>query len=119
MAYVARKLVTRAFNLSGVVSKELQTLEGDQAAEGLELLNDLLAENSTDTRLIPYFKKTEFDVEVGGEKCLWKLGCKAPYSHADCGACRAPRSIPACGRVACRSRPRLTHVFAHAALSRA
>jgi hypothetical protein len=70
MAYAARKLVTRAFNLSGVISRELQTLEGDQAAEGLELLNDLLAENSTDTRLIPYFKKTEFNVVVGQEEYL-------------------------------------------------
>ena len=32
-----------------------------------------------------YYDRGEFDLTVGGEKCLWKLGCKGPYSHADCG----------------------------------
>ncbi len=32
-----------------------------------------------------YYDRGEFDEQVGGEKCLWKLGCKAPYAHADCG----------------------------------
>jgi NiFe hydrogenase small subunit HydA len=31
-----------------------------------------------------YYDRGEFDTTVGGEKCLWKLGCKGPYSHADC-----------------------------------
>lgn len=31
-----------------------------------------------------YYDKGEFDTVVSGEKCLWKLGCKAPYTHADC-----------------------------------
>ncbi len=32
-----------------------------------------------------YYDNGEFDLTVGGEKCLWKLGCKGPYSNADCG----------------------------------
>jgi len=31
-----------------------------------------------------FYDKGEFDTVVSGEKCLWKLGCKAPYTHADC-----------------------------------
>ncbi|AKB79634.1 Methanophenazine hydrogenase small subunit precursor [Methanosarcina horonobensis HB-1 = JCM 15518] len=31
-----------------------------------------------------YYDRGEFDTTVGGPKCLWKLGCKGPYSHADC-----------------------------------
>lgn len=31
-----------------------------------------------------YYDRGELDQTVGGTKCLWKLGCKGPYSHADC-----------------------------------
>jgi len=34
------------------------------------------------------YDKGEFDTVVSGEKCLWKLGCKAPYTHADCATRR-------------------------------
>ncbi len=31
-----------------------------------------------------FFKKGEFDSHLGGDKCLLKLGCRAPSAHADC-----------------------------------
>ena len=31
-----------------------------------------------------FYDRGEFETTVGGPKCLWKLGCKGPYSHADC-----------------------------------
>lgn len=43
-----------------------------------------------------YYDRGEFDEEVGGEKCLWKLGCKAPYAHADCGIRRWNGSVSMC-----------------------
>lgn len=43
-----------------------------------------------------YYDRGEFDEQVGGEKCLWKLGCKAPYSHADCGIRRWNGSVSMC-----------------------
>lgn len=43
-----------------------------------------------------YYDRGEFDTEVGGEKCLWKLGCKAPYAHADCGIRRWNGSVSMC-----------------------
>ncbi|MDD2439708.1 MAG: hydrogenase small subunit [Methanosarcinaceae archaeon] len=32
-----------------------------------------------------FYDRGEFDTDISGDKCLWKLGCKAPYAHADCG----------------------------------
>lgn len=43
-----------------------------------------------------YYDRGEFDTEVGGPGCLWKLGCKAPYSHADCGIRRWNGSVSLC-----------------------
>jgi len=43
-----------------------------------------------------YYDRGEFDEEVGGPKCLWKLGCKAPYAHADCGIRRWNGSVSMC-----------------------
>jgi len=43
-----------------------------------------------------YYDRGEFDTEVGGEKCLWKLGCKAPYSHADCAIRKWNGSVSMC-----------------------
>lgn len=57
MAMTARTLITRAYWLSNVVSKGLNSLSGDQAIEGLELLNDLLNTQSMDSRTNPYYVK--------------------------------------------------------------
>ncbi|AKB74267.1 Methanophenazine hydrogenase small subunit precursor [Methanosarcina lacustris Z-7289] len=43
-----------------------------------------------------YYDRGEFDEQVGGEKCLWKLGCKAPYAHADCAIRKWNGSVSFC-----------------------
>ena len=43
-----------------------------------------------------YYDRGEFDTEIGGEKCLWKLGCKAPYTHSDCALRRWNGSVSMC-----------------------
>lgn len=43
-----------------------------------------------------YYDRGELDDEVGGPGCLWKLGCKAPYAHADCGIRRWNNSTSLC-----------------------
>lgn len=43
-----------------------------------------------------YYDRGELDTEVGGQGCLWKLGCKAPYAHADCGIRRWNGSVSMC-----------------------
>jgi F420-nonreducing hydrogenase I len=43
-----------------------------------------------------YYDRGEFDTEIGGEKCLWQLGCKAPYTHSDCALRRWNGSVSMC-----------------------
>lgn len=69
MAYSVTKLITHAYYLSQVVSRNLQTVSGDQFSDGLDLLNALLEVKGSDVRLIPYFTRGEFfstvDTSVG------------------------------------------------------
>jgi len=65
MAYTARMLITRAYYLSQVVSRQLQTVSGEQTDDGLFLLNALLQFKSTDLREIPYFKRDQLTLQPG------------------------------------------------------
>ncbi len=67
MVYSALQLITRSYYLSQVVSRQLQTVSGDEITDGLYLLNALLDYKSTDVRLIPYFTRFEFDTIQGQE----------------------------------------------------
>lgn len=67
MAYTARTLITRAWYLSGIVARELQTVTGDQINDGLYLLNALLDWKFIQTDLIPYWTYYEFPAIVGQE----------------------------------------------------
>lgn len=68
MAYTARTLITRSWRLSGIVARNLQTVRGDQAEDGLFLLNALLDWKSVDIALIPYWTYYTFDAEPGVEQ---------------------------------------------------
>lgn len=68
MAYTALQLITKAYYLSQVVSRQLQTVSGEQVADGLELLNALLDVKGSDLRLIPYFTRDEFPTVAGQEE---------------------------------------------------
>lgn len=68
MAYTARKLVTNALYLSGVVARSLQTVSGQQLSDGIDLFNDLLAIKNIDKRLIPFYKQYDLTAVVGQEK---------------------------------------------------
>jgi len=67
MAYTALQLITRAYYLSQVVSRDLQTLNAGQVTDGLYLLNADLEHKGTDLRLIPYFQRTTFNTVQGQE----------------------------------------------------
>lgn len=67
MAYSALTLITRAYYLSQVVARNLQTVTGDQISDGLYLLNALLDFKGTDLRLIPYFTEYTFNSVAGQE----------------------------------------------------
>jgi hypothetical protein len=67
MAYTGLQLITRAFYLSQVVSRQLETVTGDQVSDGLMLLNALIDFKNSDLRLIPYFNRTTFNAVTGQE----------------------------------------------------
>ncbi len=67
MAYTALQLITRAYYLSQVVSRELETPTGQQIEDGLYLLNTLFDYKSTDIRLIPYYTEYFFNTVAGTE----------------------------------------------------
>lgn len=68
MAYTVTELITRAYYLSQVVSRELEQVSGQQLEDGLIYLNALLSLKSASTRVIPYYSKTNFNAVVGQEE---------------------------------------------------
>lgn len=68
MAYPVRELISRAWYLSGIVSRKFQTVSGEQSDDGLYLLNALLDIKSALQRLIPYYKEYQFDAVVGQQE---------------------------------------------------
>ncbi len=67
MAETALQLITKAYYLSQVVSRQLQVVSGEQVSDGLELLNALLDIKGSDLRLIPYYSYAEMDTVNGQE----------------------------------------------------
>ena len=53
----ARNLIIDSYYLSGITSKKLMTVSGQQIKDGLNMLNRILAVKSIDSRLIPYHKE--------------------------------------------------------------
>lgn len=68
MSYTAQKLISEAWFLSGIVARNLQGITGDQATNGLDLLNALLNFKQIQTDLIPYYDyDTSFSTVEGQE----------------------------------------------------
>ena len=67
MVYTVTQLVTNAYYKSGVIGREFQTISGSELNDGIEMLNDLLADKTADKGGIPYF--LEYDgVMVPGQE---------------------------------------------------
>lgn len=67
MSYPTRLLITRAWYLSGIVARNLETVSGDQSTDGLFLLNELLEFKASDLALIPYWTKDNLELVQGQE----------------------------------------------------
>lgn len=67
MAYSATLLINRAWYLSGIVGRGLETVSGEQVTDGLFLLNALLDFKATDTKLIPYYEYYPMTLVQGQE----------------------------------------------------
>lgn len=68
MSYTVAELITRAYYLSQVVARDLQTVTGQQLDDGLIWLNALLSLKSAKTNLIPYYNLYEFAAIPGQEE---------------------------------------------------
>ena len=68
MAYLASQLITRAYFLSQVLARDLQTISGSQMDDGLYLLNALLDVKFSDLQLIPYYQNFQLTTVQGQEE---------------------------------------------------
>lgn len=65
MAYLTSKLITNSLYLGGIVSREFETPTGAQMSDGLDLLNDILADKTVNNSMIPYTDKLELNAVAG------------------------------------------------------
>lgn len=65
MAYTTNQLISGAYYASGVVSREFETVSGSQIADGLQWLNDILAEKRVDEGMVPYETVLSFNAVIG------------------------------------------------------
>ena len=65
MAYLASNLISDAYYLSGIVSREYENPTGSQMSDGLRLLNDVLADRTIDESTIPYTSKYTLNAVAG------------------------------------------------------
>ncbi len=68
MAYTTLQLITGAYYESGIVSRGFETVGGQQANDGLQFLNDLIADKTVENGLIPYYDEHNFTAVAGQEK---------------------------------------------------
>lgn len=67
MAYTTLRLINEAYNTAGIVSKEFETVAGDQAQWGLDFLNDLIGDKVVDDGLIPYYNTQDITAVTNQE----------------------------------------------------
>ena len=67
MAYTTLQLINNAYYESRIVSRGFETVTGQQAIDGLQFLNDLLADKTIENGLIPYYQQHDF-VAVPGQE---------------------------------------------------
>lgn len=68
MAYTTLQLVTNAYYESGIVSRGFETVGGQQATDGTQFLNEIIADKTLDKGLIPYYLEYDFAAVIGQEK---------------------------------------------------
>lgn len=67
MAYTTLQLVNNAYYESGIVSRGFETVSGDQAINGVQFLNELIADKTIDKSMIPYYQQYDFAAIAGQE----------------------------------------------------
>lgn len=68
MSYVTNQLISGSYYASGVVSREFETVSGEQISDGLQWLNDILTETNSNESMVPYESTYNFNAVTGQEK---------------------------------------------------
>ncbi|MEO6077572.1 MAG: hypothetical protein ABIP54_02185 [Candidatus Andersenbacteria bacterium] len=68
MSYTVTKLINDAYYASGIVSRGFTTVEGSQLNDGLDFLNDILADKTIEKDMVPYYTVYNFFAVAGQEK---------------------------------------------------
>lgn len=68
MAYTTNELIVNSYYESGIVSRDFETPTGNQITAGLSFLNDLLADKTPDSALIPYTDRYSFNAISGTDE---------------------------------------------------
>jgi len=68
MAYTARQLIIESWYLSGIVSRTMETVTGEQIADGLERFNAILDVATASVDLIPFWVEYNSVFVAGQEK---------------------------------------------------
>lgn len=84
----ANELITKAYYLSDIVSRELETVSGSQQADGLDMLNDLLVEKSAKGNRIPYYTHSSINTVPGQEEYFIENLIDADVVTYDLGSVR-------------------------------
>jgi hypothetical protein len=65
MAYLTSQLISDSYYLSGIVSRDFETVTGSQTSDGLRLLNEVIADRTIDESTIPYTDKFTLTASPG------------------------------------------------------
>jgi hypothetical protein len=65
MAFLTSNLITDAYYLSSIVSRDFETVTGDQTSDGLRMLNQIIADRTIDNSTIPYTDKLSMNAVNG------------------------------------------------------
>lgn len=60
MPYTVLELITNAYYISGIVSRDFQTVQGSQYQDGLQMLNEIITDKTVEDDMIPYYSKLSF-----------------------------------------------------------
>ena len=67
MAYTVANLIADAYYISGIVSREFETVSGEQGSLGLQVLNEVISDKTIEMDMIPYYNKYNFNTIAGVE----------------------------------------------------
>lgn len=68
MPYTVEKLISNAYYISGIVSRDFETVSGPQFEDGLDSLNDLLGDKTVDDGLVPYYTRATLNTVPGQQE---------------------------------------------------